>query len=268
MATCQCYDAQLPQRRSWISKAMNVLAANWRRWLPITAIGAAFLLAFGFELHSYVNFDWLAEQRDWLKGQVAENFVLALGGYALAYIIAVAIAFPAPSMLTVFAGFLFGWPTALVMVVISATLGAALLFLATRSALGVSLRQRLGPKVDRLAKGFERDALIYIIALRIAPILPFWLVTVAPAFFKVPIKTFMIATFLGTMPGTFTLAYLGSGLESVIDNAASRGETITPADLVTPQIAAAFGFFVVLAIIPAVVRYIIHLRGQKLPDEQ
>ena len=40
----------------------------------------------------------------------------------------------------------------------------------------------------------------------------------APALLGVPVYIFFTATFIGIIPGTFAFAFLGSGLESIIDN--------------------------------------------------
>ena len=42
---------------------------------------------------------------------------------------------------------------------------------------------------------------------------------IAPALFSVPLRTYVAATFLGILPGTFAYAYLGSGIDSVIEAA-------------------------------------------------
>jgi uncharacterized membrane protein YdjX (TVP38/TMEM64 family) len=49
------------------------------------------------------------------------------------------------------------------------------------------------------------------------PIFPFWLVNLVPALVGVTLPTYVLATFLGIIPGTFVYASLGHGLGSVVE---------------------------------------------------
>ena len=101
-----------------------------------------------------------------------------------------ALSFPAASLLTIFAGFLFGWLPGAGLAVIGATTGASLLFLAARTAFGGFLRDRAGGLAARFSKGFEEDAFAYLLVLRLAPFVPFFVVNIAPALCGVRPKVF------------------------------------------------------------------------------
>jgi hypothetical protein len=110
--------------------------------LAIVALGLAFGYAMGWQ--HYLTLDYLAESRDLLKAQVAMHPTLAALVFFIVYVLATAFAFPAASALTIFGGFLFGWMTGSALVLVAATLGATLLFLAARSAFGEGLCHRVG----------------------------------------------------------------------------------------------------------------------------
>ena len=74
---------------------------------------------------------------------------------------------------------------------------ARALFLAARTAFGGFLRDRAGNMAARLALNFERDAFFYMLVLRLAPFIPFFVVSIAPALFNVRLKTFLAATLVG-----------------------------------------------------------------------
>ena len=63
-----------------------------------------------------------------------------------------------------------------------------------------------------------------------------------------------LATFVGILPGTFAYAWLGEGVESVLEAARQSGREATLSDLVTPQITLAFAALALVAILAAVVR--------------
>ena len=60
--------------------------------------------------------------------------------------------------------------------------------------------------------GFQRNALSYLLVLRLVPIFPFWLVNLVPAFLNVPLRVYVLGTFLGIIPGTVVFASIGNGL--------------------------------------------------------
>src|SRR3546814_12451342 len=64
--------------------------------------------------------------------------------------------------------------------------------------------------------GFRENAFNYLLAMRLIPLFPFWLVNLAPAFAEVRPGTFVAATALGIVPGTFVFALVGNGLGAFI----------------------------------------------------
>ena len=187
-----------------------------RRLVPLGLLAAAwiaFMLAGG---NQYLSFAVLAENRDWLCSLVQHWGLLAALGYIAIYGALVALSVPGAAVLTIAGGFLFGIWTGAVCAVIGATLGATALFVAARAGLG-GLAQRAGRFVSQLEAGFRADAFSYLLVLRLVPIFPFWLVNLVPALVGVRLATFVLATFLGIIPGSFVYASLGSGLGSVVE---------------------------------------------------
>jgi uncharacterized membrane protein YdjX (TVP38/TMEM64 family) len=187
-----------------------------RRLLPLGLLAAAwiaFMLAGGYR---YLNFAELAENRDWLCNLVQHWGFLAAFVYIAIYGVLIALSVPGAAVLTIAGGFLFGTWIGAVCAVIGATLGATALFLAARAGLG-GLAQRAGRFVGRLEAGFRVDAFNYLLALRLVPIFPFWLVNLVPALVGVSLPTFILATFLGIIPGSVVYASLGNGLGGVVE---------------------------------------------------
>lgn len=230
-------------------------ATSWtRRLLPVAILVAALVAAYVGGLHQYVSIAYLAESRGALKQMVADHPFLAPLVFAVLYAAAVAVAFPAAWVLTLFGGFLFGWLLSTVLVAFAATFGASLLFLAARSAFGESLRGRFKGRLASLADGFECNAFSYLLALRLAPVLPFFLVNVAPAFFSVRLGTYVSATFIGILPGVLAYSWLGQGLESALLAAERSGETLTPSDLVTLELTVGMVLLALVVLTGAVIK--------------
>ncbi|TKT75095.1 TVP38/TMEM64 family protein [Aquamicrobium sp. LC103] len=224
------------------------------RLVPAAIVVAG--LAFGYLAgwHHYLTLEYLGEQGDALKALVGAKPLLSAAAFVAVYAAVVAFAFPAASVLTVFGGFLFGCTLGSVLTAFAATAGATVLFLVARTAFGDFLKNKVGSRAERLAKGFESNAFSYLLALRLIPLFPFFLVNIAPALFNVRLRTFIAATFLGILPGVVAYSYLGVGVGSVLAAAQQAGREATLADLVTPQITIAFAALALVALLPVVVK--------------
>ena len=170
------------------------------------------MLAGGYH---YLTFSALARNRDWLCGLVQQWGRLAAFVYIVAYAALVALSVPGAAVLTIAGGFLFGMWVGGLSAVVGATLGATAVFLAVRAGLG-GLAQRAGRLVGKLEAGFRDNAFNYLLVLRLVFIVPFWLVNLVPALVGVRLSTFILATFLGIIPGTFVYASFGNGLGDVV----------------------------------------------------
>jgi uncharacterized membrane protein YdjX (TVP38/TMEM64 family) len=197
---------------------------------------------------------------------MTEHHVLAVLAYIALYITAVAFSVPGAVFLTVAGGFLFGIAVGASAAVIGATVGATLIFLVARTALGEPLLRRAGPRAAKLAQGFRNDAFSYLLFLRLVPAFPFFLVNLVPAFAGVRLGPFVAATALGVIPAAFVYAFAGTGLDSVIAAqkksygdclAAGRSDchlTFDARDVLTPQLLGALVALGVLALLPVLVR--------------
>jgi uncharacterized membrane protein YdjX (TVP38/TMEM64 family) len=216
------------------------------RYVPLLLILAGLALFFALGLHQQLTFDALARNRDALLAGVERYGALAPVAFGCAYAISTALSLPVGLLLTVAAGFLFGPVLGTVVVVTGATMGATALFLAARTAIGASLRARAGPAIARMARGFEQDAFSYLLVLRLVPLFPFWLINVVPAFTGVSLRTYILATAIGIVPGTIVFVLIGNGIGSV----AGAGEPPGIGIFMQPEILAPIAGLVVLALIP------------------
>jgi len=228
---------------------------RWR-FVPLAVVVTGLIVGYALGWQHYLTLDYLADSRNTLKTFVAAHSLGAPLGFMLIYIAAVAFSFPAASVLTIFAGFLFGWLLGGVVAIVSATIGATAIFLTARSVCGSYFRQRLCDKAPKFAAGFDSNAFAFLLVLRIAPFAPFFIVNIAPAFFNVRLRTYVAATFIGIIPGGLAYAWLGQGCDSVLMAAEAAGQQVTLRDLVTPQITIAFLALALVATLAAIVKKI------------
>jgi uncharacterized membrane protein YdjX (TVP38/TMEM64 family) len=216
------------------------------RLMPLLALLAGLGLFFAFGLQDRLSCAALRDNRAWLGDWVAAHQLLAIVGFMALYVAAVALSVPGAAVLTIAAGFLFGTPAATALVVAAATAGATILFLAARTAFRDLLQPRVGPWLAKLQRGFAENELNYLLFLRLVPLFPFFVVNLVPAFLGVRLRSFVIATFFGIIPGSFVFASVGAGLDSLFD----AGRDCSLDNVLTPQIILALVGLALLALLP------------------
>ena len=228
----------------------------------VVLAGAAYIAGGGG-----VSLESLVRHRAAIDDFVASHQMLAIFVYVGIYITVVAVSLPGAALLTLTGGFLFGIAVGASAAVISATVGATLIFLMARTALGEPLLRRAGPRATQLARGFREDAFSYLLFLRLVPAFPFFLVNLVPAFAGVRLGLFVVATAIGIIPGAIVFALAGAGLDSMIaaqknsydQCIAAKGAdcrlVFEPADVLTPQLIAALVALGLLALMPVAVKF-------------
>ncbi len=186
----------------------------WRRLWPVALIAAALVAAWLSGVHRYLSLDTLREQQDALRGFVSANLVLSFVIYIAVYAAATLLMLPGALWITIAGGFLFGLWGGTAATVVGATLGASLLFFAAKSSVGSALRERAGPFLQKLEKGFQEDAISYMFALRFLPVVPFPVANIAPALFGAKYRDYAITTALGIVPGVVAYTWIGAGLSA------------------------------------------------------
>jgi uncharacterized membrane protein YdjX (TVP38/TMEM64 family) len=175
---------------------------------------AVSFVVIGIGRHNGLSAAALLERHAAIDALVARHWVAALIAFTAIYVVAVALSLPGGAILTIFGGAVFGGLAAAIAALIGATIGATIIFLIAKSALGGWLVRRAGPRAETLASGFCADAFNYLLFLRLVPLFPFCLVNLVPAMCGVRLRTFVLATALGIIPGTFAFAFFGAGLGS------------------------------------------------------
>ena len=223
------------------------------RLAPLFPLIAAFVAFFALGLDDYVSLDVLRENRALLKEWVQANRTEAALLFIAIYIVVAAASLPAGAVLSVTGGFLFGSIFGTAWIVIGATIGATLLFVVARSALGEPLRRRFGGSVKAMEEGFRRNAFSYLLILRLVPLFPFWLVNLAPAFLGVSLVTFIVTTAIGIIPGAFVFASIGNGLNALFE-AGEQPDLSLRAIILRPDFYIPIAGLIVLSLIPVIYR--------------
>ena len=214
-----------------------------RRWAKL-AVAATFAVGivgfFALDGQRYLSLDTVKANRDALLAFADRHFVAALLIAFVVYAGTVALSLPGGLVLSLTTGFIFGRWVGTALVVLAATVGATLVFLAARYLFADAARSRLGTLGQRINAGFTENAFSYLLFLRLVPLFPFFLVNLAPAFTGIPLRTYVLATLIGIVPGTFVYVNLGRAL----------GRIDSLQGLVSQDTLLAFGLLGVFALLP------------------
>ena len=194
--------------------------------------------------NQYLTLETIKSHRDDLLAYTQQHRLLMIGGAIAVYTLSTALSIPGALVLSRTVGFLFGRWTGTGIIVISATIGATLVFLAARYLFAEAAQRRMGTVARKIIKGFHANAFNYLLFLRLVPVFPFWLVNLVPAFTPIHLRTYFAATAVGILPGSFVFANLGQSL--------GRIESLD--QLLSPEILIAFVLLGLFALIPVMVK--------------
>ncbi|HEX3864395.1 MAG TPA: TVP38/TMEM64 family protein [Stellaceae bacterium] len=218
-----------------------------RQLAPLGLLVLAGVLFVAFGGGHYLTFSALADNREWLCTTIARTGAAGVIGFIAVYAALVALSVPGAVLGTLAAGFLFGPWLGTVCALIGATIGATIVFLAARAGLA-GLLARAGPWLRRFEAGFRDNALSYLLVLRLVPVFPFWLVNLAAGIIGLPLWIYVIATFVGMIPGAFVYASLGNGIGALIE----QGRTPDLSIILQPSVLLPIVGLAALALLPVI----------------
>lgn len=212
----------------------------------LSVIVAAVALFFVFDLGQYLSLESLKSNRDQLRAFYDANAVTMVAAFIGVYIVTVALSLPGATILTLCAGAIFGSVTGTLVVNVGATIGATLAFLVARFLLRDWVEKKFGEKLKPFNDGFSKNAINYILFLRLVPLFPFFLINLVSGLTHIRLPVYFFGTMFGILPGTFVYANAGSNLASI--NQLS--------DIASVEVLGAFALLGLFALIPTVYKFI------------
>lgn len=226
-------------------------------FLALVAVGLAAIHVLGAERH--LTLHALKAAREDLLAFASTHYWTLAALWAAGYAAASALGMPGSVALSLATGFLFGQWLGAGLIILAAPAGATLLFLAARHTLFDSLQQRLVPNslARRLLDGFGANGFVHLLSLRMVPLSPFWSVSLVAALTPMRLRTFVLATAVGVIPGSIVLAGLGESL----------GQLTSLAQLVSAEFILALALWGMLALLPILVKAWVPSRGRHIGRE-
>jgi uncharacterized membrane protein YdjX (TVP38/TMEM64 family) len=188
---------------------------NKRKILLLALVALLVAAFFALDLGHYLTLTELKARRDELFAAYAAHRLPFILGFIGVYIATTALSLPGATVLTLAGGAVFGAVTATVVVNVGATVGATLAFLVARYLFRDAVEHRLGPRLKAMNEGLTRGALGYLLFLRLVPVFPFFLINLGAGLTQVPLRTYVVATMVGILPGSFVYCNAGANLARI-----------------------------------------------------
>jgi len=150
---------------------------------------------------------WIVSLADQLRGMGAAGVALFIAVYVIAE-----VALLPGSLFTLAAGFAYGPVGGLLVASPASVLAATVAFLLGRTVLRDWIRTRIAryPKARALDKAIGTNSFKLILLLRLSPVIPFNILNYALGLSDAKVGRYVVASFIGMLPGTWMYVYLGS----------------------------------------------------------
>jgi len=213
---------------------------NSRKILLLCIAALAVALFFRFDLDRFLTLESLKANHQALLDYYAAHTLVMVAGFMAVYIIQTALSLPGAAILSLAAGAIFGTTLGTVYAVVSASIGATLAFLVTRYLLRDLVLERFGSRLEGMNRELELRGFNYLLFLRLVPLFPFFLINLAAGLTRLPLRTFMLGTLLGIIPGGFVFVNAGASLATIT----------SLSGIASPRVLGSFALLGLFALIP------------------
>ena len=186
-------------------------------YLSLLFIGLYFLFS-EVDLKDLTSYDFIRSNKDIILQYKEKNFLfLTITFFIFCIVWTLFLGFAMPLLL--FSGFVFGKWWGILIVLISTSIGATLLYVLASAFFRDFIEEKLTRKFSKLREFFNKNDIIYFMCFRFVGGggTPFAVQNVLPILFNMSVKNYVIATAVGSFPSMFVTVAIGSGIEKVID---------------------------------------------------
>ena len=193
-------------------------SGNTRWKLAAVAVAAVAVLAAARYFNAQ---ELLTRALEWIEAQGAGGGVVFVGLYVLACVF-----FIPGSVLTLGAGAVYGVVQGSLLVSVASTLGATAAFLVGRYLARDWVARKIegNEKFRAIDEGVAREGWKIVGLTRLSPVFPFNLLNYAYGLTRVTLRDYLLASWIGMMPGTLLYVYLGSLAGSLATLGSGGGE--------------------------------------------
>lgn len=212
-----------------------------KKYLVLLIIATLFFVIVQQDLLQFLTLESIKSQQTALQNYVSVNFIFSALIFFAVYILVTAASLPGAAILTLLAGALFGLVNGVIIVSFASTIGASVAFILSRYLLRDWVETKFGSSLKSFNDGVEKDGNFYLFALRLVPVVPFFMINLIMGLTRIKLINFYWVSQLGMFAGTIVYVNAGTQLAQ-IDSLSG---------ILSPQIIFSF---VLLALLPFIAR--------------
>ena len=237
---------------------------RFKRFAPLIVLAGVIALIFAMGWNRYLSLDTIRDHGAEFQAFRASNYILCLLILMAAFAILTASVVPGVFFVTITAGYLFGPWVGGVSTAIAATIGALIVYAVARSALGEALRQRAERDqgmMQKVCQAIDKDTFWYVLATRLAVVVPFHMINVAAGIMSVRLVPYTIATVIGLLPAHIIYCWIGARLNELLQTNPDPDFQALFGQFWAPMA----GVFVLAVVLPFALKGLQKVLGRKLP---
>jgi uncharacterized membrane protein YdjX (TVP38/TMEM64 family) len=182
--------------------------------LAIAAL-AALWIVYHYVLHDPISLANLKAQQAGFAAWHAQSPVLVATLFFLTYVFVTATSLPVATILTLAAGALFGVVEGTIIVSFASSIGATLAMLASRYLFRDWVTGKFGDKLTSFNDGMAREGAYYLFALRLVPVVPFFVINLLMGLTSIRTRTFYWISQIGMLAATIVYVNAGTQLAKI-----------------------------------------------------
>ena len=201
---------------------------------------ALVFVAHHYELNSENLFIIFQENRKTLLNFVFQNYTLSFFIYFALLIFTIISTLPFAALLTTIGGFIFGISLGAFYSYFSSLIGILFSFLMFRYFFGDSVKKKYIKRFDSHFKKLEDNGAYFLLSLYLFTVVPFFITSALASVSMISIRTFILITAIGIVPGILVYSVLGNQL----------GCISTLNEILSPSVLSMFFLLGVIGLIP------------------
>ena len=237
---------------------------RFKRFAPLIVLAGVIALIFAMGWNRYLSLDTIRDHGAEFQAFRDSNYILCLLILMAAFAILTASVVPGVFFVTITAGYLFGPWVGGVSTAIAATIGALIVYAVARSALGEALRQRAERDqgmMQKVCQAIDKDTFWYVLATRLAVVVPFHMINVAAGIMSVRLVPYTIATVIGLLPAHIIYCWIGARLNELLQTNPDPDFQALFGQFWAPMA----GVFILAVVLPFALKGLQKVLGRKLP---
>lgn len=183
----------------------------------ISIIITLFAIFYYFDFSTYFSLSFFKENHQELIQLYNQSPVFFIGSYFVIYVITTALSIPGATILTLAGGNIFGPLLGVLIVSFASTIGATLSFLSSRYLFRNYFESKFPTQMKEVNNGFEKDGILYLLSLRLIPVIPFFLINILMGLTQIRTMTYFFVSQAGMFLGTLVYVNAGVQLASITD---------------------------------------------------